>query len=140
MRLEIVHRGVVREIRGQMVVVGIEVVGACEGCKVQGLCGLSGEPEKEVAVYDREAANYREGDEVVVGIGSAMALKAVVWAYVAPFFLMLATLLTVKGMGAGELMQGAATLGVAVVYYLVLWLLKGRLERDIIFKIEKYNG
>ncbi len=84
MKYDIVHGGVVREVRdgeqGGMVVVGIETVGACEGCKVAGICGLNGESEKEVGVWDKAAADYAVGDEVIVGVGTAMALKAVLWA------------------------------------------------------------
>lgn len=137
MRYDVVHRGVVREVGEQMVVVGIEATGACEGCKVQGLCGLSGESEKEVSVWDRDAAQYREGDEVIVGIGTAMALKAVLWAYIVPFLLMLAVLLTLSKLGFSELVQGITTLGSVAVYYVVLWFFRKNLERDIVFKIRK---
>ena len=120
-----------------MVVVGIEASGACEGCKVQGLCGLSGENEKEVAVWDNDAASYKAGDEVIVGIGTAMALKAVLWAYIVPFLLMLAVLLILSGYGFSELVQGVATLSAVAVYYMVLWFFRKKLERDIVFKIRR---
>ncbi len=139
MRFDVVHRGVVREVGEQMVVVGIEAVGACEGCKVQGLCGLSGESEKEVAVWDKDASVYREGDEVIVGIGTAMALKAVLWAYIVPFLLMLAVLLILDELGFSELVQGVSTLGAVAVYYVGLWFFRKKLERDIVFKIRKAN-
>jgi sigma-E factor negative regulatory protein RseC len=137
MRYDVVHRGVVREVDGQMVFVGIEAAGACQGCKVQGLCGLSGESEKEVGVWDKNAAEYHQGDEVIVGIGTAMALKAVLWAYIVPFLLMLAVLLTLSQTGATELVQGTATLSAVAVYYLVLWFFRKKLERDIVFKIRR---
>ena len=131
MKFDIVHEGVVREVRGRMVTVGIEAAGACSGCKVQGLCGLSGEKEKEVAVWD--SGEWTVGERVVVGVGSAMAMKAVVWAYVVPLFVMLAVLFSTKGFG--DLVSGLSTLGSVAVYYVVLWFFRGRLERDIIFKI-----
>ena len=137
MRYDNVHRGVVREVYGQMVVVGIEAVGACEGCKVKSLCGLSGENDKEVVVWDKNASAYGVGDEVVVGVGTAMALRAVVWAYIVPFLLMLATLLTLSGYGFPEPVQGLATLGAVAIYYVVLWFFRAKLERDIVFKISK---
>jgi sigma-E factor negative regulatory protein RseC len=137
MKYDVVHHGVVREVGEQMVVVGIEAAGACEGCKVQGLCGLSGEHEKEITVWDKNAAEYRPGDEVVVGVGTAMALKAVLWAYIVPFLLMLAVLVTLSQAGASELVQGVATLTAVAAYYLVLWFFRKKLERDIVFKIRK---
>lgn len=130
----IVHKGIVREVRGGMVVVGVEAAGACAGCKVAGLCGLSGESEKEVGVWDAKAAEYAVGDEVVVGIGTAMAVKAVLWAYVVPFSLMLATLFTV---GGSDLRKGLATLGAVILYYIVLWFFRGGLQREIVFKLAK---
>lgn len=135
MKFDVVHKGVVCGVGERMVAVTIETDGACGSCKVKSLCGIG--EQREITVYDTEAWKYSEGEEVIVGVGSALAIKAVLLAYVVPFLLMLATLLVVRECGFTELVQGLATLGAVAVYYVVLWFFRGRLERDIIFKIRK---
>lgn len=118
-----------------IVTVGVEAEGACEGCKVQALCGLDGDREKEIAVAD--GGDYAVGDTVAVGVGTALALKAVLLAYIAPFLLMLATLLALKALKQPELTQGLGALAAAAVWYGVLWVFRNKLKRDIVFKIAK---
>lgn len=135
MKYDIVHKGIVREVGDGFVVVGVEAEGACEGCKVQAMCGMNGVSEKEIAVAER--GDYAVGDEVAVGVGTAMAAKAVALAYIVPFMLMLAVLLTLKQTGFSELVQGLGALAAAAVWYAVLWFLRGKLTKDIVFKIAK---
>lgn len=137
MKYDIIHEGTVADISGDMVVVSISVRSACGDCKVKGLCGMSEETEKQVAVYDRNAAGYRVGETVVVGIGTAMGMKAVLWAYIAPFLLMLATLIATKYSGMTELASGLTTLGAAAVYFVLLGVFRKKLEREITFKINR---
>lgn len=137
MKYDIVHEGTVLEIIGNMVVVSVTAQSACGDCKVKGLCGMTEAVDKEVSVYDRQAADYRVGETVVVGIGTAMGVKAVLWAYIAPLLLMLATLFITKELGMTELASGLTTLGATAVYFIVLAAFRKKLEREIVFKITK---
>lgn len=137
MKYDIVHQGTVREIAGNMIVVAITSESACGDCKVKGLCGMNEAVDKEISVYDKEAPNYHVGETVVVGIGTAMGMKAVLWAYIMPFLLMLATLFITKELGMTELASGLTTLGAAAAYFIFLAVFRKKLEREIIFKITK---
>ncbi|MCL2560811.1 MAG: SoxR reducing system RseC family protein [Rikenellaceae bacterium] len=137
MKYDIVHEGIVKEIMGNMVVVAVEQNCACGSCRVKSLCGLGERGENEVAVYDRDAERYSVGETVVVAIGTAMGMKAVLWAYIMPFLLMLATLLITKELGATELVSGLLTLGAVGGYYACLWFARHKMEREIVFKIMK---
>ena len=137
MKYDIVHEGTVKEIMGNMIVVTVVAESACGDCKVKGLCGMNEATDKEIAVYDKQAPGYHVGETVIVGIGTAMGMKAVLWAYIMPFLLMLATLFITKELGMTELASGLTTLGVAVVYFICLALMRKKLEREIIFKITK---
>ncbi len=53
---------------------------------------------------------------------------------IAPFLLMLGALFVV---GGSDLRRGLAALGGVAVYYIGLWFFRGKLERDIVFKITK---
>lgn len=137
MKYDIVHQGTVTEIIGNMIVVSVTAESACGSCKVKGLCGMSESAEKEISVYDKNAPDFRVGEPVVVGVGTAMGMKAVLWAYVAPLFLMLATLFATKEAGLAESVSGIATLCAAALYFVCLALFRKRMEREIVFKIVK---
>lgn len=137
MKYDIVHEGTVKEIRGNMVVVSVHAESACGSCKVKNLCGMTEDQMKEVGVYDKEAGTYNVGDKVIVGIGTAMGMKAVLWAYIMPFLLMLATLFITREAGMSEPASGLTTLGAAAIYFICLMFFRKRLEREIIFKISK---
>lgn len=137
MKYDIVHEGTVKEIIGNMLVVSVTAESACGDCKVKGLCGMNESVDKEISIYDKEAPGYSVGETVVVGIGTAMGVKAVLWAYIMPFLLMLATLFITKELGMTELASGLTTLGAAALYFLCLALFRKKLEREIIFKITK---
>lgn len=137
MKYDIVHEGTVTEIMDNMVVVSVACQSACGDCKVKGLCGMNEAEDREVSVYDKDAAKYSVGETVVVGIGTAMGMKAVLWAYIMPFFLMLATLFTTKELGMTELASGLTTLGAAAAYFIVLAVFRKKLEKEIVFKITK---
>lgn len=138
MKYDIVHKGKVNEVNGNMVTVSIEQETACASCKVKSLCGMDGDNEKEIAVYEKNADTiFKPGDDVVVGIGTIMGMKAVFWAYMMPFLLMLATLFITKDMAMSELASGLITLGVGALYFVCLAMFRKRLEKEIIFKITK---
>ena len=57
-------------------------------------------------------------------------------AYVAPLVVLLAVLLGLLAVGAGELAAGLCGIGGVALYYLVLWLFRDKLRNEYIFTIE----
>ena len=131
------HSGIVFDVVGNRVDVAIEAMEACASCRVKGACGMSESKQKNVSVVTPFADAYRVGEEVVVSVSKSMGMKAVLMAYVIPFFFLLAILLTMLGLGCGEVVSGLSALAAAVAWYTVVWLMRGRIEKEISFKIRK---
>ena len=60
-----------------------------------------------------------------------------VLAYIIPFFIMITVLFGTKAFEASDLVSGGGALGAAALYYVGLWLMRGKIEKDIVFKINK---
>ena len=110
--------------------------GACSGCHAAGLCGMADLAEKTVQVPTDPYANYQVGDQVQVLLKASMGMKAVWLAYFIPLLVMLAVILGLIALGVAEVPAALAGLGALAVYYLGLWLLRGKLQNEYVFTIE----
>lgn len=134
---EISHKGRVVEITPDFTTVEIISESACSACHAKALCGLSESQSKAVQVPTKIGDDLSVGEEVNVVLSASMGHKAVWLAYVLPLCVMVAVLLCLVGAGAGELASGLSALGAVAVYYLVLWLLRGRLRNEYVFNIKR---
>ncbi len=131
------HAGVVKAIEGGRVDVEITVQSACGTCQARSACAMSEQAEKVVSVWTEQAEQYEIGQQVTVEMEQVMGIKAVVYAYVVPFFIILGVLLVLMECGAGEVISGLSALGACALYYIGLWLLRHKLEKVIVFRIKQ---
>lgn len=131
------HKGMVVLVDGDRIDVEMTVEGACASCKAAKACGMGESSDKTVSLLTATASSYREGDEVMVSIKKKMGMKAAAYAYIIPFFIILAVLFVLFQSGCSETVAGLSALGSVAVYYVVLYFLRHRIEKDIIFKLRK---
>lgn len=131
------HAGVVKAVAEGRVDVEITVESACGSCKARSQCAMSEQAEKVVTVWTEIADAYEVGQQVTVEMEQVMGIKAVVYAYVVPFFIILGVLLVLMECGAGEVVSGLSALGACALYYIGLWLLRHKLEKIIVFRIKQ---
>ena len=132
------HTGTVERVAGDVVTVRIVARSACGACTARAACGMGESQEKLLEIPTPDAAAYAAGDEVTVGVWRNMAGMAVALGYGGALAVLVATLVvctSVAGMGEGA--AALWTLGAVAAYYVVLWLLRNRIERKIHFTINK---
>lgn len=134
---DVSHTGRVVRITPQLTTVSIEQHGACSACHAAGLCGMSEVTEKAVEVPTDPHAGYKEGDQVEVVLKASMGMKAVWLAYGIPIVVLLVVILGLDALGAVELSSALGGVGAVALYYLILWLLRGRLQNEYIFTIKR---
>lgn len=139
MNNDIQHKGIIFDIVGNRIDVSVTAESACGSCKVKGSCGMSESKEKNVSVISDNPDSYRVGEEVMVSVGKAMGIRAVVLAYVVPLFMLLAILLILVQAGVGEVAAGLASIAAVAVWYVALWIFRKKIGQEIIFKIRKYD-
>ena len=130
-------RGRVVEITPELTSVEIISEAACASCHAKGLCGLGESKSKLVQLPTSPYMDLAPGDEVEVLLSASMGHKAVWIAYVIPCFLLIAVLLILNATAVGELASGLCAIASVLVYYFVVWLFRGRLRNEYIFKIKK---
>lgn len=129
------HDGVVLSQNGDLVKVEILSKSACSGCSARSLCSSSDQKSKEIDVWVGNGETYQKGQEVtVVGLES-MGIVAVVLCYVVPVVLMVAVMVALTVMGMSDIVVGLASLGVLAPYFFVMYLLRDKIRKSIVFRI-----
>ena len=129
---------------------------ACSACKAKAMCASAESAEKEmtavllgengkVKTENNSTQSYHVGDTVEVMVQQKMGWKAVVLAYLLPFFVMLAVVAVGSGIGnriseIGEELIGTVALCAMALYYIVLGLFKDRLQKEFSFTAKKKNN
>ena len=134
------HEGRVVAVDKDYISVEILNKSACAACHAKAVCGASDQAVKVVEVaqdMNTLAADYRPGETVNVVMSPAMGTQAVWIAYVAPLFVLLASIFVFSLCGAGELAMGAGSLAVVALYYLGVFLFRNKISKIFIFSIEK---
>ena len=126
-----VHTGVVSEMTGSSIIVALDENVHCETCSAKGACGVTDSVNKTVEVIDPEGS-FKLNQPVEVILKKDLGQKAVFWAYIFPFLLMLATLLTTS-LFLKEWMAGLLSLLILVPYYATVYALKNYFRKT--FKI-----
>lgn len=135
---QIEHSGVVDRIEGQTVFVKIISESACGACKARKACGMAESSVKIISVATPDAGQFAAGDPVTVGVRRDAGARAVLLGYVGALVVLLAVLAVAVGVLEWSEMQGAAaSLAGVLLYYVVLWLARKRIEHTIHFTIIK---
>ena len=125
---------------------------ACAACKAKAMCASAESVEKEMRVVllgengtvkteNDSTQPYHVGDEVEVMVQQKMGWKAVVLAYLLPFFVMLAVIFIGNALwNVREEILGTAALCAMAVYYIVLGLFKDKLQKEFSFTARKRNN
>ena len=126
-----IHSGVVSRINGRSIIVALDKNIHCESCRAKGACGVSDSANKEVEIIDADRA-FKLNDPVEVTLKKNLGHKAVFWAYILPFIIMLSTLLLMSFF-VEEWMAGLVSLLVLVPYFAIVYALKDYFKKT--FKI-----
>lgn len=132
------HSGEVIRIDADCVYVRMIVGSACGNCHARMVCGASEMQEKVVKVHSSEAEKYHIGEAVEVALQNrSMGVKSVVAAYVIPLFVLCGVLFGAVAAGLAEGLSALLALCGVALYYVVLYLLRAKMEKEIKFIIIK---
>jgi sigma-E factor negative regulatory protein RseC len=130
------QKGTIEAIANNKITVRVDRASACGQCNIQGICNLTGPLERTIDVKNNNL-NFSVGDVVQIAITRTMGNKAILFGYLLPFILLIATLLFLTSLSVAEWIAGLVSLAILAPYYLVLYLLKDKLSRTFTFTIRK---
>ena len=113
-----VHSATVSRISGNSVFVSMDQNIHCDSCRAKMACGLSESKTEEVEIINTDSS-FKIDENVNVVINKAMGLKAVIWAYVLPFILLISALV-ISSLFFSEWQAGLIALTILVPYYFIL--------------------
>lgn len=133
---EIHHTGKIIDITPDFTTVQIIASSACSGCHAKSLCGMSEDQEKIIMLPTDPYSTHNVGDEVQVATKMSMGMKAVWISYVIPLIILMILILSLSAVFDSEVVTGLASVGGVAVYYLMIWLLRDRLNNEFVFFIK----
>jgi sigma-E factor negative regulatory protein RseC len=132
---KITHEGIVLKAPGDGTA-DVEIVtgSACSGCHAKSACSLGNSDVRVINVRSDEKLS--PGDKVTVVMEQSQGFRALAIGYVIPFLVLIAFFITLTMAGAGELSSALLSFASLAVYYFIVWLLRGRIEKKFEFKIK----
>lgn len=131
----ILHDGVVTKITDDIITISLNGNINCEGCKAKMACGASESTDKEIEVFN-DFSNLQLNENVAVALNKSLGLRAVFFAYVLPFIIMLSVLL-ISSTFVKEWLAGILSILVLFPYYSILYLMKNSFKETFKFSILK---
>ena len=132
------HTGVVLSVNGELAHVEIVQTSACSACKAKSMCMSAESQQKQLDVVMLEPLQV--GDEVEVEVRERLAWKAVLLAYILPFFVMMAVMALLDCYTElSEAVVGTLSLCGIALYYIGLSVFKHRLQKQFVFTARKIN-
>ncbi len=137
---EIEYEGIICSLSERNAIVEILNKSACAACNAKGLCVASDVKKKHIEVIIEEGETFAAGERVNLVAQERMGLTAVLLAYVVPLVLMVAVLIGCNAAGIDDSKGGMMAIAVLIPYYIVLWLMRGRIRKQFVFRIKKQNN
>lgn len=131
------HRGIVSKILDDKIIISLTENVNCEGCKAKSACGVSESNNKEIEI-SKTVQSFNLNEEVDVVLRRELGLKAVFWAYLFPFLLMIFALL-VSSAFVKEWVSGLISLFILIPYYIILYLFQENFRKVFKLSIFKIN-
>lgn len=128
-KTKIHHNGVICSIDGRKARVKIERTSACSTCEAEKGCRRHGGKTMIVEVTDMDVLHHKVGDVVCVEMSTDMGHRAVLLGFGLPLILFVALLLTLHFVGFDDEQAALYALGVLVLYYLIIYILRGMVDR-----------
>ena len=130
------HQGIIISIDNNVAHVKIEQTSACASCHVKTVCGAS---EKSEKIIDTNiiSSDLKVGDTVTVIGQKSLGFKAIILAYILPFVLIVAILFVTNIFTTNELVIGTCALASLIPYFVVLRLMRNKIQAKFQFYVIK---
>jgi len=135
---KVTHNGIVISVDGVKASVKIEVQSACSGCHAKGICSAADMAEKIIETVSEESLTV--GDSVIVEMDQRLGFKAVMFAFLIPFILLVATLFAAWNISGSESVAAFAGIGILVPYFLGLVVFKTYFKKNFVFTCRKISN
>ena len=119
----VTHPGFIKSISKDTAQVAIIAKSGCASCEISGSCSVSDTKEKiiDVRLPDNNE-NYEIGQSVLIKMKQSSGVWAILFGYVFPFVIIVATLILLSALDFDQGLAGGLSLATLIPYYFVLYL------------------
>lgn len=128
------HEAVVKESGHGLLRIALNPGSACKGCHAEGVCNPSGQSEKIIDIKGRYF--YKTGDKVTVLMKMRTGYTAVFLGYILPLLVVITVLATGSILSMSEPLIAVSALLFLALYYLLLFLMRERINKKFTFSIK----
>ncbi|HMB01847.1 MAG TPA: SoxR reducing system RseC family protein [Spirochaetota bacterium] len=125
------HKGIVLQKFENTYKIHIKSSTACGRCRLQAYCEAGSAKKKIINAISRE--ELTAGQEVKIYLQERKGLLAVLLAYIIPFFLFAGSVTLCRIHAVNELRAVAAAFTILVIYYIIIYKLSGKLQKQFKF-------
>ncbi len=130
------HDAVIKAVFDDYYEAEILQIASCASCQLKKLCSVSDMAQKTIIVQKDNQKNIKTGDNVVIYLAQSKGLKAVFLGYVLPLILVISSLFITFEIIKNELISGIISIVILFPYYLILYLLRNKIENEYKFFIK----
>lgn len=130
------HTGTIIKIENNTAIVNIEVESACASCHAKTMCTSLDKSIKQI-IAQIDNNNFEIGETVNVRIKEITGLKAVVIAYLVPFFILISGLIITLKISNSEVLAGLISIVILIPYYFILFYSRKKINKKFTIYIEK---
>ncbi len=128
----------IKTVRDNSLVVTVLTRSACSDCHAKQACSAADQKEKEINI-SCDSSGYVPGQIVNVTIEEAQGMKALLFGYVLPLFIMILMMVIVFTYTSDEVLAALTSLGILIPYYAGLFFFRDTFKRIFRFGIEKID-
>lgn len=130
------HIGIIERIEENKVYVLIEQKSACSSCSANKYCSSSEKTNKIIDIECVDTENYKIGDKVNVIATLSMGRKAVFFAFIVPFLILVFSLFVLVVVTKDEIISGLLSILFLVPYYIYLWFKRYTMKKSFVFTLK----
>ena len=131
------HEGIVKDVSKKSVMVGFIIQSSCDSCYAKGVCSIDQQQDEIIEIQNPTDSEYLIGEKVKILIKESLGLKAVLFAYLYPFLLVIISLFILVPIVDNETRAGILSLSFLLPYYLLLYIYRAKIKKEINFTLEK---
>lgn len=132
---EISHKGIIKKLSDEKIIVSIVNASACASCHANGACSISDMKDKEIEINHFSGA-FQLGQLVEVVGKTSQGMRALFYGYLLPFILVMVVLVTFTVLRFSEGVSGLASLAILIPYYFILFLTRNKIRKSFEFEIK----
>ena len=126
----VTHPGFIKSIADDKAEVVIIAKSACASCEINGSCSVSDTKEKIIDVtLPNNRGSYKVGQAVQVKMKQSSGTWAILFGYVFPFVIIVATLIMLTTLHFEQGLAGVLSLAMLIPYYFVIYLSRNFFEK-----------